>query len=397
MNKQILPSNGYGLKDCEYDELVERIYGFEEYYYYKDENHHDDYMFILNELDKIHRNVPMIENYRNALLGWYISFQNIPRKLNKKCFLFKITDSCQLKCKHCYQQFIKHKNKNMSYDSFVFLFNKHLRISDSFYIKDKPCSEIVIEGGEATLNKDLPKIIEFVNSKKIFVTLLTNGIHMPDDVLCALKGHPKNRVQISIDGLEETHDYIRGKGTFQKSISTIKLLRDNGINVYCNFVIHSINYKEFIPLQKYLLNEGVELNCMHYTSQNKDDIQGLNKEELEIVMPYYKESSRNYAIGTLRCNEGIISSILEEGDFLSCRRIMSEDFHSIANYFNDSDEECVQKIKKYAIRSRSIPAYCIPCKKVNTCLGGMLCSRTRKENMFNLEDEVCHLLNKAEF
>ena len=389
--------NGYSLEEKEYNILINKFYGYEEYYYYKKQEYYNDYIFISNELDKINRNISMDEAYKNAILGWFISFNNIPRKLSTHCITFRITDACQLQCKHCYQQYKTSQNKFMTYDNFICLFYKHINISNKFISKDNKCAIVVFEGGEATLNKDLAKMIQFVNSKNISAILLTNGLYIPNDVLEALKNNPDNKVQVSIDGLEETHDFIRGKGTFKKSIENIKLLRDNGINVYANFVANNINYKEFLSLKKFLELENINITCLHYTPQNKNDISSLNKEELQFILPYYNNDFRNHSIGTLKCSDGNVGTIMETGDFLSCRRIMSNDFYSITNYFTDTEEECVEKIKKYAIRSRSVPSYCIPCKKVNSCLGGMLCSRSRTENKFNLEDIACHLLNKAEF
>lgn len=389
-----LPSNGYGLEDTLYDSLVDRFYGFEEYYH-GNETYHDDAVFVSQEIDKIFDNIPMEESYRNAIIGWLISFNALQRKLNTACITVKITNDCQLKCKHCYQQELEGK-KYMTFEEFVFLYNKHLRVANSFPVPADPVRDIVFEGGEATLNKDLIKMVQFVNSKEIGVTLLTNGIYMHGELLRVLK-HPKNRVQVSIDGFENTHDFIRGKGTFKKSLRTIELLRNNGIPVYCNFVANDKNYKEFPHLKQFFDEMSIPLLCMLYTQQNTDIIKSLCKEEFEYVFPYLNRNTMNHAIGTPVCNEGMISSITEYGDFVSCRRIMNKNFYSVTNYFRDTDEESVVKIKKYAIRSRSVPVYCFPCKKVHTCLGGMLCTQFRKSNKFNMEDEYCHILNKAEF
>ena len=82
--------------------------------------HYNDFLFILNEIFKINKNVPMDESYKNAILGWFISFKNISRKLNTNCVVFKITNACQLKCKHCYQRSVLTNSKHMSYDEFLF-------------------------------------------------------------------------------------------------------------------------------------------------------------------------------------------------------------------------------------------------------------------------------------
>ena len=40
-------TNGYGMEEEEYNILLERLYGFEEYYYYKQDKHYKDYLFVL--------------------------------------------------------------------------------------------------------------------------------------------------------------------------------------------------------------------------------------------------------------------------------------------------------------------------------------------------------------
>ena len=396
MNKQVLPSNGYGLTDCEYDELVERIYGFEEYHYYKDENHHDDYMFILNELDKIHRNVPMIENYRNALLGWYIFFKNSKRNLSKN-LVFKITDSCQLKCKHCYLQHTERKNCHMSYETFLFLFHKHKELCKKFihYYAINDNKRYNISGGEPTLNKDLPKMIRFLNKNSYRVMLDTNGIHMPDDVLCALKGHSRNRVQISIDGLEETHDYIRGKGTFQKSIETIKLLRDNDINVHTNMVVHKDNFKEWNELKLFLNSKfpGMYVGNMLYISQNNEILYPLEKDELS---HYFNEIfdtkvERNDCKNRSYCYVGNSSVTTEDGGLLFCLKMNNG--LPITNLIHESIDVNLYKLKINTIKTRSVPVYCFNCKLVSSCMGGAVCSQLKHINKYNIEDRSCKLLN----
>ena len=62
----------------------------------------------------------------------------------------------------------------------------------------------------------------------------------------------KNKIQISLDGLQETHDFIRGSGSFEKTMKTIKQLYDNDVRFYIHFVYNSKNYKELYELKKYL-------------------------------------------------------------------------------------------------------------------------------------------------
>ena len=69
--------NGYGLDQSEYEKLVDRFYGFEEYYFYKKPDYYDDYKFVMNLIDDIRNNKPIDTAYKNAIIGYWISFRKI--------------------------------------------------------------------------------------------------------------------------------------------------------------------------------------------------------------------------------------------------------------------------------------------------------------------------------
>jgi len=87
------------------------------------------------------------------------------------------------------------------------------RIIDDIY--QMGCTVIFVEGGEPTLRPDLEKLIDYMKNKGFKVVLFSNGTrpinHLEPDA-----------IWISIDGIEEHHNKIRGTGTFQKIMHTLK-------------------------------------------------------------------------------------------------------------------------------------------------------------------------------
>ena len=385
--------NGYGLSNEEYSLLVNKLYGVEEYYYYKNNNYYNDYLYIINELDKIKRNIPMDECYKNAIIGWYIFFKNSKRDLQHSHMCVRITDACQLRCKHCYQQQTVKNNKHMTFDEFVYLYYKHQDIAKKFvHYKEDFIHSCDLEGGETTLNPDLYKIIRFLNSNNVYVAVLSNGIDIKDELIDTLKLHKKNKVQVSIDGLEKTHDFIRGEGTFKKSIEGIKKLLSNNINVSSNMVVHEQNFNDVPNVKEYIKSIGCKrTGCMLYTPQDNNFLNFLNKENLEIYMKDYKPATSS-CNGTFKCNVGNQSVIREDGGFLFCGRGYDE---PVANYFTDSDDVILYNMKTFTIRYRSVPVYCFNCAKVSSCLGGSMCNSSHQNGIcvFNTEDRICHVLD----
>ena len=88
-----------------------------------------------------------------------------------------------------------------------------------------------ITGGEPFLHPQLPDFVSAVRRRlpRAITTISTNGLLtdrirrlLPD----LLSRDPRLRIAVSIDGLEETHDLIRGlSGTFNKALQTIEHLR----------------------------------------------------------------------------------------------------------------------------------------------------------------------------
>jgi MoaA/NifB/PqqE/SkfB family radical SAM enzyme len=379
--------NGYSLDSDLYESLLLRLYGFEEYFYYKNDKHYHDYLYVIRQLDKIKNNKPISLCFKNAILGWYISFRNLKRYMSSSANGISITDSCQLKCKHCYNQNIPRENKFMSFDEFKEIFYLHNEYVKSFvHYNGDSIQEYHIEGGEATLNKDLYKMLSFLFMKNVKIALLTNGIQIPNEnILKFFKNPTKNVIQISIDGLEESHDYIRGDGTFKKSMNTIKYLYDNNIRFNINFVYNSKNYKDVYELESYLKPYNCfQKGIMRYIDVQNGFIRDLNSEEMKFSEYYSYFNERP-------CNVGVQNCISTGGDYNSCDKM---NHYPIANFFNDTKEDFLFKVKTFTIRSRSVPVYCFDCQNVNSCLGGHMCSSFNKFNMFNIEDTKCHMLNK---
>ena len=120
--------------------------------------------------------------------------------------------------------------------------------------------EISLVGGEPMMYPHLAELLYHLNESPAItrVAILTNGTFIPQDVFKAILD-TRPTVQISIDGInEQSHDFIRGKGNYSKSISHIKKLVSHNIPVFIHYVIS----KYTIPIPKsfidYLNDLGVK-------------------------------------------------------------------------------------------------------------------------------------------
>ncbi len=161
--------------------------------------------------------------------------------------LWSITHRCNLNCAHCYVP----QNNGM----------KELNYSEVCKVIDQlhEAKNFVIgfSGGEALLREDIYDIIHYASKKEMSIALATNGTLITKDVARNLKESGLGYAQISIDGLKEVHDQIRGRGMFNKAIQGIKNAIEAGLYVSMDVVITRLNVHQIDNLIELAKDLGV--------------------------------------------------------------------------------------------------------------------------------------------
>lgn len=129
-------------------------------------------------------------------------------------------------------------------------------------------SRIALTGGELFLRPDAVNLIEYVHTRGYFVQVNTNATVLEDEHIERLSKLPNLKMSISLDGsTASTHEYIRGNGTFHRTIDAIRTLCGQGISVAINMFVHAGNIddiSETLCLADSLGAEGFNcLNMMH--------------------------------------------------------------------------------------------------------------------------------------
>ena len=140
--------------------------------------------------------------------------------------LFTLTNRCNLRCIMC-------NFHNFPMDIADELSTKNVT-SMIAQIADLRIKNVVLSGGEPLLREDLFEIIHYAFSLGIDTTLLTNGTIMNEAIINKINSSGLNSICLSIDGLEEKHDYIRGEGAFKKSMYFIKMVSERCPSVSLN-------------------------------------------------------------------------------------------------------------------------------------------------------------------
>ncbi len=164
-------------------------------------------------------------------------------------FQWHFLNSCNLRCKHCYQDGYNVKDLD---------FQKLIKIADEIINCLKKwgmVGRIALTGGEPFYSNYLHNIFKYLDNSEYIKTIdiLTNGTLITDEDIVKLKTYKKlHQIQISLDsGTAKNHDMIRGKGNFDKAISSIRKLKNANIEVALMYSIQKINkndYNDYIDL-----------------------------------------------------------------------------------------------------------------------------------------------------
>ncbi len=147
-----------------------------------------------------------------------------------------ITSACNLNCLHCREKIIKNIKDDLT-------MNECKNLIDQ--IVDFNTHTLSIAGGEPLLSPNIEGILQYASGKFKRLVVSSNGTMINKQKALMLAKYVTN-IQISIDGHNaETHDYIRGKGVFDKAIQAIRNLQTAGIKVGIRLTLCQLN-KNFI-------------------------------------------------------------------------------------------------------------------------------------------------------
>ncbi len=116
---------------------------------------------------------------------------------------------------------------------------------------------ILFTGGDPLLREDFFDILAYTGRKNISIGIMGNPEKVTAEVATRMKALGVNSYQISIDGMEETHDNIRSLGSFKDSIRAIRVLQDTGIRDIVMFTLSKLNADDLIPLIRLVAKENV--------------------------------------------------------------------------------------------------------------------------------------------
>jgi radical SAM protein with 4Fe4S-binding SPASM domain len=315
------------------------------------------------------------------------------------------TMRCNLKCKHCAVSDNTIANNRSDELDLEKMKTALLNISKIMGSN----KELSFLGGEPLLGQDFLSVAKFAHENGFKLGLSTNAT-LINEAFAKCASELDIHVQISIDGPNrEENDFIRGKGTWDKAISAIKLLQKYNIRLQTNMVFHKENLHlipDYIYLGKKLNIKDLRLIPLIEMGRAKKNLKSSQMEAMVDVMinlikkdsstiPYIQSTNfmglvLNARITTrmISCGTGIITLLLDpKGDIYPCMNNYNSKF-KICNVFDDNLEKSFfnSPIKKdfSAFNIKNLNETCSKCDFKYIC--GGLCRGETFSNTQNIRN-----------
>jgi radical SAM protein with 4Fe4S-binding SPASM domain len=156
----------------------------------------------------------------------------------------QITDRCNLRCRHCYIG--EQTGNELSAGRVRTVLNE---------FEEMQGLRVLLTGGEPLLHSRFDEINEMLSGRSLHTVLFTNGKLLTPARLKKLTVH---EIQLSIDGMEEGHDALRGRGSWSAAMLALRSAIDAGFRVAVSTMVHRVNRGDFDEMNALFRSLGVQ-------------------------------------------------------------------------------------------------------------------------------------------
>lgn len=162
--------------------------------------------------------------------------------------VWEITMGCNMRCKHCGSICETSLPGELTTEEALNLCDDLGKMDFRF---------ITLSGGEPTIRKDWFLIAKRLSDNGIIPTMISNGWLLDEEKIDQAISSGVNTIAISLDGLEETHDFMRRENSFSRSMQGLRLMKEKGLPSSVITTINKKNINELPELMNILIEKGV--------------------------------------------------------------------------------------------------------------------------------------------
>ncbi|MCL6620512.1 MAG: radical SAM protein [Syntrophobacterales bacterium] len=262
-----------------------------------------------------------------------------------------LTDRCNLRCAHCYL--------GDAGASDLPLAEARAALTE---FTDMQGLRVLLSGGEPLLYPQWRDLNAALPEYEIRAVLLTNGTLLSPKRVRELR---VQEVQVSLDGLAEGHDRLRGPGTWKRAVAGLKRVQDRGLAVSVATMVHTGNLHELEEMGQWLKELGVrewslDVPCVSGRLAEHPDL----KVPPELAAPYLDLAFGAAAHGAApgwTCGRHLCA-VLPDGRVAKCGLYA----HRPLGHLREGLEVCWRRLRHPPISELE----CAACEHVADCRGG---------------------------
>ena len=320
---------------------------------------------------------------------------------------WECTLRCDLKCRHCGSDC---KTKADSADMPVEDFLGVLRSISRKYDPQKVF--VTISGGEPLMREDLEECGQRIYDMGFPWGIVTNALHLTPDRFHRMVDAGLHGVAVSLDGLEEDHNWMRGNNrSFKMVEQAISLLREEPLVIWDVVTCATERNIATLPIMRdWLIAHGVEewrvIDVFPLGRAAADPQMILTDEHFRDLLDFIRDTQRNYPeisanygcegfVGEFEldvrphsffCHAGItVAGILADGGISACTSIRS-DYKQGNIYHDDFLDVWENKFQCYRDHSWMRQGVCADCNVWRYCQGNGMHLRDGEGKLLQ-----CHL------
>jgi radical SAM protein with 4Fe4S-binding SPASM domain len=288
--------------------------------------------------------------------------------------LLNITNKCNLECKHCYLG--KPGKQEMNTD----IFEKSIT-----QFEEMGGLKLMISGGEPLLHSRFWELMEILPSYELRVVVLSNGTLIDETTAKKLSCYV-DEVQVSIDGIR-SHDILRGKGSYERSMRGISHLNRSGIPVSIATMVHKSNAGEFEEMQKLfsdmeIISWSVDVPCITGTlAKNQDHAQHVNEAAKYLKYGFgagAHESTGDHTCGSHMC------AVSPDGQVSKCGFFEDEPVGNVNDLHSAWEKLCMNYL--WTLDKLD----CHECELIQDCRGGCRFRAKQYKGVLAPDPLMCH-------
>lgn len=336
------------------------------------------------------------------------------RVASRMLLQWHLTHRCNLRCRHCYQD---------AYEGRELDWRQKLAVVEQFrslLAARRPtpaCGQVTLTGGEPLSSEHFWPLAEHIRfaPQPLNLAVLTNGTLIDGATARRLAELCPRFVQVSVEGTQQTHDAIRGSGSFAAACNGLRELVAHGIRTSVSFTAHAGNYREFpavVDLARRLRVHRVWADrLIPAGTADASGVRPLDPAETRAFFEIMRAArpglvarrlrptrvSMHRALQFLvaggrayRCTAGrSLLTLMPDGGLLPCRRMPIE----VGNVLRTPLKELyVMNPTLRALQDRSrLPQDCRKCLHGPTCGGGLRCLAYAQTGDPHARDPGCWL------